>query len=313
MSTNHHVLCIDWGTTSFRASLVDTENEKVLISWRTDEGCKSIYQACTGVQSSPLAFFQEKLLQILIQKGIKITDYREIIISGMASSNIGMQSLPYAALPFPLDGAGLISQSFESTALGRLTLLSGVAASEDIMRGEETQLIGLVQSIDIANGMVIIPGTHSKHLEIQNGQLIDFKTYMTGELFQLIGEHSVLSNSIKKSQWSEAFESSFLNGVNAAADATLLHELFKIRSRDILGKSKGPEVAYFYLSGLIIGLELQALQDVKSRKIFACEDQMKILYGTALSCLSLSDVDFIDSTMLTNSYIDGQLTFLKNR
>ncbi len=230
----------------------------------------------------------------------------------MASSSIGMKELPYARLPFPVDGTGVVSETFEDKDLGKITLISGAASDQDIMRGEETQCIGLKEISNTDKFILILPGTHSKHMEIADGNLIGFKTFMTGELFQLIGEQSVLNRSVEKTKWSSDFANVFKQGVGDAIGENLLNELFRIRARDVLGTSKNRHETYFYLSGLLIGHELQELKATTAHKLFACDEKMKPLYELAAQQLRLSDATFIDPDRLSNAYITGQLTILKN-
>ncbi len=128
-----------------------------------------------------------------------------IAISGMASSSIGWQELPYARLPMSLDGSGLLWRDAEPLSLGdtehRVILVSGARTDTDVLRGEETEVIGLFNLGELeqfqARSLVIKPGTHSKHVQVADGQLVDFATFMTGELFDVLSRHSILRYSIE--------------------------------------------------------------------------------------------------------------------
>src|SRR5690606_21268593 len=116
-----------------------------------------------------------------------------LVISGMASAAIGMKELPYATLPFAVNGADAVVHRAPATAAFRreVLLLSGVRSNEDVMRGEETQLAGCItdEQDTAAESIFIFPGTHSKHIQVQQGQVTGFCTYMTGELFELLHRH----------------------------------------------------------------------------------------------------------------------------
>jgi len=306
------ILCIDWGTSSFRGVLVDASSQKIRKHFQSDDGCKKLFQESKDQGVSSFDYFIQRLKQILSNERVNHTDYDQIIISGMASSSIGMKELPYATIPFPIDGSGVVSETFHTEELGKITLISGAASDQDIMRGEETQCIGLKELSDTEKFILILPGTHSKHMEIAGGNLVSFKTYLTGELFQLISEQSVLNRSMEKASWSPNFAESFKSGVKDALAENLLNELFRIRARDILGKSSDPHENYYYLSGLLIGNELQELKSIPTAKLFVCDEKMRPLYELAAQESGLTGFSFLDSEQLASAYITGQLTILKN-
>ncbi|MEQ8337171.1 MAG: 2-dehydro-3-deoxygalactonokinase [Cyclobacteriaceae bacterium] len=306
------ILCIDWGTSSFRGALVDAVSRKILKHFHSDDGCKKLFQESKDKRVSPFDYFLQHLKEMLSNEGINQSAYDQIIISGMASSSIGMKELPYATIPFPIDGSGVVSETFHAEELGKVALISGAASDQDIMRGEETQCIGLKELSDTEKFILILPGTHSKHMEIVGGRLVSFKTYLTGELFQLICEQSVLNRSVEKARWSPNFAESFNSGVKDALTENLLNELFRIRARDILGKSNDPHENYYYLSGLLIGGELQELNSTPTAKLFACDEKMRPLYELAAQESGLTGFSFLDSEQLASAYITGQLTILKN-
>ncbi|XOV91067.1 MAG: 2-dehydro-3-deoxygalactonokinase [Bacteroidota bacterium] len=312
MSNPNTILCIDWGTSSFRAALVEIGSQKVTSSFQSDRGCKVVFQESLEKQTDPFDFFTQELQGLLRQHDLQQSDYEQIIISGMASSSIGMKELPYASLPFSMNGSGVLSETMEVRGLGKITLISGVADKEDIMRGEETQLLGLCDHLDLDNSTLIFPGTHSKHMKVRNGELVGFKTYLTGELFQLVSEQSILNRSVMKSTWSLDFKLPFSLGVDEALKENLLNSLFRIRARDILGKDNNSSQNYFYLSGLIIGNELRGLVSVNGKKIYACDGKMKSLYQQAVNQLGISDATFLATEELAYSYINGQLSILKH-
>jgi 2-dehydro-3-deoxygalactonokinase len=146
---------------------------------------------------------------------------------------------------------------------GAIHLLSGVSSGSDMIRGEEVELIGvsrLLPSLGQGQGesVVVLPGTHSKHLRISDGCITDIDTYLTGELFSLLSRQGLLRNSLREGMSFEEGRDAFLEGVMASGDAPLLRALFGIRARHVL-QNVDPAVNHHYLSGLLIGHELQAL------------------------------------------------------
>jgi len=121
----------------------------------------------------------------------------------MASSSVGWRELPYAKTPFPLDGSGVRSDELTWSKpewLGPVHLISGVATACDMMRGEETEIIGLMSEASLASqrnrSLLILPGTHSKHVWIEDQSVVEFRTFMTGELFEVLGQQSLLKASV---------------------------------------------------------------------------------------------------------------------
>jgi 2-dehydro-3-deoxygalactonokinase len=195
-----------------------------------------------------------------------------VIVSGMASSSVGWRELAYAPVPFALDGSSTRRESFPLD-LGpagsvRVHLVSGVATATDVMRGEETELLGILaegrfDSVS-RNGIVVLPGTHSKHVVLRDGRVMDFRTYMTGELFDVLGAHSLLRASVTATEPVAGLEVSanraaFVEGVAAAAEIGLPGSLFKVRTRALLG-SVPPGANRHFLSGLLIGAEVGDLR-----------------------------------------------------
>jgi 2-dehydro-3-deoxygalactonokinase len=180
--------------------------------------------------------------------------------------------LPYATLPFKLDGSNVIWKDLgvfhTNKSAHRVILVSGLRGEEEIMRGEETQLLGLT-GLDAGRLMqeeaiIVLPGTHSKHVHIKGARVVDFETYMTGELFEVLSQHSVLRHSLPSGDCSKApgladpMPRAFQEGVEAARTAPLLRQLFRVRTRRVL-HGGAPEENRAFLSGLLIGAEVAGL------------------------------------------------------
>lgn len=207
-----------------------------------------------------------------------------VVLSGMVTSSIGWSELPYTPLPVDLRSPDLqmemmeADHDFEHPVL----LVSGVRSDDDVMRGEEMELLGLHhllkhrKSSGEAKGsdgitLYLLPGTHSKHLVVKRDQLIRFRTFMTGELFHLIATESLIRHSVKPPASlptapqanADLRDNSppppFLVGVHAALEGNLLNRLFTLRARDLLYQTAAEENTD-YLSGLLIGAELRELK-----------------------------------------------------
>lgn len=269
----NHLLCCDWGTSNFRLQLMDTATYACLGEIQLPLGIARTFDnwMAAGEGISRGRFYRRQLLEqievLAATVSISLTNV-PVVLSGMASSSIGMELLPYAGLPFAVDGSQANRQYFDAQSdfPHDLLLISGVSSTDDVMRGEETQLIGLITLLDgsdqaMSEAIYIFPGTHSKHLHIQARKLIRFDTYMTGELFELIGKQSILKDSItldSLSDFTVANKRAFRLGVEQSKSSVILQSLFKVRTNQLFGNLSKAENA-FYLSGLLIGTELTHL------------------------------------------------------
>lgn len=291
--TDSYFLGCDWGTTSFRLKLLEWDSGKTLAEISNAAGIKKLYKQWSEYQGalSRINFYQS-FLNDQISKLSKQTEKDLIslplVLSGMASSSIGMKELSYTQLPISLSKPKLNVKFIKKTHefSHDIYLISGVCSSEDVMRGEETQLLGLASKLNIINGYFLLAGTHSKHVLVKDNSITGFKTYMTGELFDLISSKSILSNSIDKREETNPGQS-FKNGIEQSQEENLLHSLFTIRANDLLNSSE-PTDNYDFLSGLLIGTELKELSITQPENIIVWGDsQLTLYYETALDVLGI--------------------------
>jgi len=237
-------LSCDWGTSHFRLRLV--AGPRVIRQVASPRGVASLSNAL----DRPAAF--HRVLRDAIRQLRPPGQDLPVVISGMAASSIGWEELPYARLPFALDGSDLVTRQ----VVPGVTLLSGVRSDTDVMRGEETELIGLARVHQLDRATVILPGTHSKHVTVVRGRIVNFQTFLTGELFAVLSEHSVLRHSVRGPV--KRNSPAFAAGVQAAAKSPVTAALFQVRARQLLLAARPGDGAAF-LSGLLIGAEWQAI------------------------------------------------------
>jgi 2-dehydro-3-deoxygalactonokinase len=236
---------LDWGTSSLRAYRLDSAGR-----------IKESRHRAWGLRQLPDGGFDAALSAIT--EGWPALPR---LACGMVGSRSGWREVPYLDLPA---GAMQIGR-----ALGRLTAADGMDVhlvpglrdprGPDVMRGEETQLVGalaLHPALAGASGW-ILPGTHSKWATVRDGAVTGFRTLMTGELFALLQRHSILGTGTASAA---ADPEAFARGVVAARDsgaAGALSRLFSVRSL-MLDGALAPEAVPDYLSGLLIGEEFRA-------------------------------------------------------
>ena len=228
-------LSCDWGTSTLRLRLIQVPELSVLAEVSSAEGIAKTYrdwQAAGADNGSNRLDFYFTVLdahrQQLEAKAQSSLTGLPIIISGMASASIGMLELPYQPLPLALDGSNVITQFIPAGASFAydVYLISGVSTASDVMRGEETQLIGFATLApnEATEQLYIFPGTHAKHIWVKQKQATYFKTYMTGEFFSLLSKNSILKASVTEDldlPVDKVF-TSFSAGVRAAKGANLL-------------------------------------------------------------------------------------------
>jgi 2-dehydro-3-deoxygalactonokinase len=315
MNPNKFLLSCDWGTSAFRLRYVEVDSGLIEAEVTSSQGIAALFAAYQRAISDKsisaekrMDFYLDYLLsqiQLLSGKVLHALDGVPVVISGMASSSIGMKEWPYASLPFSLEATGL--QVFQQVATGKfpheVLLISGVKSEDDVMRGEETQLIGLAAKVDLHQAICIFPGTHSKHMYVHKQYMTGFKTYMTGELFQTIASHTILQNSIEKPATDDfnTHADVFKAGVLVAATGeNILHTLFTVRTNELFKKYTKSQ-NYYYLSGLLIGCELAALQLGKDVMLtLCCSSHLLPYYTSAIEALGFAS----QSQMISGDIID---------
>lgn len=319
------IICCDWGTTAFRVKVLDVVSRQICYEESSREGVASMFNNWKAVQEISfvslqeyyLSWLSERLALIAKHAGIALTQ-ATVLISGMAGSSIGMVELPYAAIPFGLNGRGAVVKRIQNDRMATdIYLISGVSDGKDVMRGEETQLAGLSAmhpALFEKDAICILPGTHSKHVHIQKAEMVSFKTYMTGELFSVLNEHSILKPTnavhVDLSALSTDDWVSFTEGVQQSRLENLLNSLFTIRARKVLN-GESDRNGFFFLSGLLIGNELAMLIPSDMDIILCSTGNVYALYEHALAILGLSaQTKCVSPSQMENAYWEGQLKII---
>lgn len=265
------LLALDWGTTNLRA-------------WRVaDDGSVSDRQELPfGVsrigKGEAAATFHDKIRPAMKAQGLPA------IIAGMAGSTLGWVEVPYVDCPADADAlaAQLTWIKDEDPPVAIVPGLRGHGIEgPDVMRGEETQLIGwLAQDDRRREGRRIVchPGTHAKWVLVEDGQIVRFVTAMTGELFAVMTTHSVL-----RTDDGPPDDEAFAQGLDVAGDGSALAaRLFTARARMVGGGGLKAESVRSYLSGLLIGADV-----VSTPKLLGTQVDTPIaLIGDAKLCAS---------------------------
>ena len=253
-------IAADWGTSNLRVWGLDASG-KVIETARSDQGMGKL---------TPDQY--EAVLNGLVAGW---ADGRtDVLICGMAGAKQGWTEAPYLSVPCAPAGADAIS--VQTSGALKVRILPGLCQMDppDVMRGEETQIAGFLATRPDFAGTICLPGTHSKWVQIAGGQVTSFRTKMTGELFNLLSEQSVLRHGMA-GDWDDV---AFTDGLKQSHDA--LNALFTVRSTGLLNPSKAAG-ARSYLSGLLIGAELQGI-DTAVPVVLIGDGKLSALYATAL-------------------------------
>jgi 2-dehydro-3-deoxygalactonokinase len=240
-------VAVDWGTSSFRLWLIG-EDDVVLGESRSGEGMTTARE--TGFP----AVLAKHLQAVNAPEGLPV------IICGMAGAKQGWTEAGYIDVPAKL--SDIPNQSVKIDDPSRdIRILPGLAQrdvhSADVLRGEETQLLGASSRMRSSDCLVAMPGTHSKWVRVVRDEVLGFATFMTGELYAAISQHTILAHSMKDSAGFDGTSPAFADAVYAALKEPELvaNRLFSVRARGLLF-SLAPADAEAMLSGTMIGLEL---------------------------------------------------------
>ncbi len=245
------LIAVDWGTSHVRARLTDGAGA-VLAEARSDDGIATLTQGEHEPAFARLTAGWPKV---------------PAIMAGMIGSRQGWREAAYLPCPAATDALVQAIVRFSSASGRPIAIVPGVMLTSpsrdgDVMRGEETQIVGLIDGEADFDGTAVMPGTHSKWVTVAGGTIHDFQTVMTGELFDLIAHKSFLRHSVAQGGGDDLTASpDFALGVRRTVGEGLpfLAALFSVRARALIADVR-PDDNLAYLSGLIIGGEIAAAE-----------------------------------------------------
>lgn len=256
MSSQPALIGLDWGTSSLRGYLIAADGaliDAVARPW--------------GIRHLPPGGFAAAYAALT-------ADWREedrplpVVAAGMVGSRQGWREVPYVACPAD---AGAIARgllAFDAGA-GRIHLVPGVIQRRplpNVLRGEETQIVGAIarEPALAADSLIVLPGTHSKWVRVRDGRIEGFETYMTGELFAVLRDHSLLGSPAREAAAdvcdAAGSSAAFARGLavaRASGAEGIAGRLFTARSLYLTGEL-APAAVLDYLSGLLVGEEIRA-------------------------------------------------------
>lgn len=278
-------IAVDWGTSNLRIWAMD-EQDNVVAEKYSDQGMGLLKQS--EYELVLLSYIKPWLELNLSSLPMPV------LACGMVGSRQGWLEAPYDMVPTKPAMKTVAVETKDSRI--NVRIISGISQAEpvDVMRGEEVQIAGFLTNQPDYEGAICLPGTHSKWVFIKNGQVVQFHTALTGELYALISQHSILSHSM--GDWSD---DCFKQAIQAAFQdpKQFSIRLFEIRAKNLIEKDN---CGASRLSAVLIGTELAATsrywQGQQVTVIGASE--LARLYGLALETVG-GKVNTIQANALT--------------
>jgi len=245
------LIAVDWGTSSLRAALLDGQG-RVLAE----------HSSARGILTVAPGEFAPVLVAACADLARPAGHF--YLLSGMVGSRQGWKEAPYCPCPAGFAAISARLAWVEAGAqLGRCAIVPGLSHEHlgvpDVMRGEETQVLGALDLLGLDEGLFVLPGTHSKWVRVRAGRIEGFSTFMTGEFYALLRKHSILARTMPAEDGA-LDEQAFKQGVARAWQAgSLLHSAFSARTLSLFERLPAAALPS-YLSGLVIGEELRSQQ-----------------------------------------------------
>jgi 2-dehydro-3-deoxygalactonokinase len=280
-------IAVDWGTSNLRAWAMAADG-RVLAEARWDEGMGRLARAG----------FEPALLRLV---GPWLDGHPPVIACGMVGSRQGWREVPYRPVPCtPLDPAAQAGAPAADPRLS-VSIAPGLMQTSpaDVMRGEETQIAGALRLLPGYDGVLCLPGTHSKWARVSAGEVVSFQTFMTGELFALLSGASVLRHAMQGGGWDDAaFDLAVPDALSRPE--RLGARLFALRAEGLIA-GLSPEAARARLSGLLIGTELAAARHywLGQRVTLIGAETLSAVYARALQAQGVAArrLDVTDCTL----------------
>ncbi|WP_369991564.1 2-dehydro-3-deoxygalactonokinase [Pseudomonas xanthosomatis] len=284
------LIALDWGTSSLRAYKLGAGGE-VLEQRSLPLGVMQLPQAPHPVNGQPGSDGFELAFEQACGDWLNSLHAVPVIACGMVGSAQGWREAPYCDTPTDASRLASTLQRVRSRRGIDVHIVPGVIQRSplpNVMRGEETQVLGVLhaQPPQAQAGLLIgLPGSHSKWVQVVDGRIAHFDTFMTGEVFAVLSQHSILGRTQQPGSGldGQAFDRGVQVALSADSEAGVLSTLFSARSLGLTGVLSGA-AQVDYLSGLLIGHELAALAHVQRQRRGDAQLPPLVLVGNAELC-----------------------------
>jgi 2-dehydro-3-deoxygalactonokinase len=279
--TDGRYLAIDWGTTNRRIYLMDPTGQAL----ETERDGRGVLTLSADDYPMEIDRLRARFGAI------------PIVAAGMVGSTRGWRDTPYVAAPAGIEALARAAMRMPAAGMAIVPGVSIVAPGRaDVMRGEEVQVLGAVRAgLAPSDARFCQPGTHNKWIRVEDSRIVDFSTAMTGELFALLRDHSVLAEMMRGPVTDGP---AFRDGVEAGRGGGLLTALFGVRAGVLLGRLDRDDAAAF-ASGLLIGADVAAQ--------LAQGDVIHVLSGGTLRALYAGAIALLGGHAVA---VDAEAAFL---
>jgi 2-dehydro-3-deoxygalactonokinase len=307
------LIALDWGTSSLRAYRLGAAAQ-VLEMRSLPWGVMKLPQVVPPENSDidAKAGF-ELAFEVACGDWLRAAPHVRVIAAGMVGSRQGWREAPYLSVPIAVDRIGGTLSAVQTRGGQILHIVPGLIENStlpNVMRGEETQVIGALSMLDVGNTpseiLIGLPGSHSKWVQVRRqhdaqSRIEHFHTFMTGEVYAALCEHTILGRSMQTSDASGDHDAAFDRGVlvaqTPAGRAGILSTIFSARTLGLTGVLDGADQRE-YLSGLLIGHEVAALQALlaeqrhqPARVILVGDAALCVRYTRALRAYGLDQIE----------------------
>ena len=295
-------IAIDWGSSNLRVWALNNNNA-ILDSILSNDGM-------LGLASNE---FEPLLFEKISKWGVGDANI-PILCCGMVGAKQGWVEAPYASIPYNLmQKADNVKVRCSDHRLN-VRILGGLRQDNpaDVMRGEETQIRGFLSIFSNFDGIICLPGTHTKWVHVSAGEVISFRTFMSGELFNLLSKYSVLKHSVKSDGWNDKkFRSAVSESISNPQK--IFSDFFKLRADHLLKQVEQSELKS-KLSGYIIGVELAGAKPywLGQNVVILGNDYLSQIYKTALESQGIF-AQQIDATECTLNGLAQAFSLISGR
>lgn len=277
------IIAIDGGTTNTRLNLVS--DGKVVDRLKLRVGARDGHDTLSGVVKSSIS-------QLLAANNLRERDIKHIALSGMIGSESGLRNIPHITVPAGLDElrSAVVPVEMPEITPIPMRFIPGVKTfsdpksepldSLDIMRGEETEIVGTLHTVGL-NGDItmLMPGSHMKIVEVRNGRITAFRTSISGELSRAAAENTILRQSIGDAFPRLADREFLREGFDYAEKHGINEALFKVRVRaNFVGGATGEQL-YSFLLGAILRDDVRSVRATGGRVVIAGSEPFRSALG----------------------------------
>ncbi len=305
-------ITIDGGTTNTRVSLVD--NRKIIETKKLSIGAGN----CTNGNAPLKDAIRDAILTLIKDNGINDTDIKSILASGMITSEYGLCPLEHIKAPAGLKELHEAMYNIEIPEISPIPFafvrgvkeMGGSLDATDIMRGEETEVMGIIDKGG-DNAIFVLPGSHSKLIQVKSGRITSFSTMMTGEMLKALSENTILKSSVSF-DGTTVIDKNLFDGYEYASKHGINEALFKCRVLHTIYKSNRDEIYSFYM-GAVLCDEIKAIiASDAQRVILGGNNAIKNTMAVLLKKYSDKEIIVLNDTEVALSTVLGAIRIYEN-